>query len=153
MSEPAVDPRITWAVAQMQTGLARPIAIADLAVQVNLSPSRFRQLFGAQTGHSPARYLQQLRLRRARLLLERTFLSVKEVMTLVGYNDPSHFARDFRRLHGMPPSAARAPGLVATIHAGGANAAVSAETAVPSNAPSHRRIGQARTRDPSARCA
>ncbi|HXG55469.1 MAG TPA: helix-turn-helix transcriptional regulator, partial [Vicinamibacterales bacterium] len=51
----------------------------------------------------PARYLQCLRLRRAALLIERTFLSVKEVMALVGYSDPSHFSRDFKRRYGMAP--------------------------------------------------
>jgi AraC-like DNA-binding protein len=53
-----------------------------------------------------------LRLRRARLLIERTFLSVKEVMGLVGYSDPSHFSRDFRRFHGVSPSALRGRGIV-----------------------------------------
>jgi transcriptional regulator GlxA family with amidase domain len=102
-----IDPRIAWAVALMHRRLAQPLAITALAAHVSLSPSRFRQLFITQTGVAPARYLQRLRLRRARLLIERTFLSVKEVMTLVGYHDPSHFSRDFRRHHGMPPSALR----------------------------------------------
>jgi transcriptional regulator GlxA family with amidase domain len=92
-----IDQRITWAVNHMQRGLSRPIAIPALAARVNLSPSRFRSLFAAQTGMAPARYLQHLRLRRAGLLLERTFLSVKEVMVLVGYSDPSHFSRACRR--------------------------------------------------------
>ena len=61
-------------------------------------------LFIAQTGFPPVRYLQRLRLRRARLLLEGTLLSVKEVMALVGYNDASHFSRDFRRQHGASPT-------------------------------------------------
>ena len=46
-------------------------------------------------------------MERARLLLERTFLSVKEVMTFVGVNDPSHFSRDFRRRHGVAPTSFR----------------------------------------------
>src|SRR3954451_25376499 len=101
------DPRITWIVDYMHREMARELAITDLCALINLSPSRFRQLFAAQTGLAPLRYLQRLRLRRARLLVERTFLSVKEVMALVGYNDPSHFARDFRREHGDPPTACR----------------------------------------------
>ncbi len=106
-----VDPRITASVALMQQRLAQPLLVAYLAAAVNLSPSRFRQLFAAQVGVAPALYLQRLRLRRARLLIERTFLSVKEVMALVGYNDPSHFSRDFRRLHGMSPSVLRSAGI------------------------------------------
>ena len=106
-----VDPRITWTVALMQQQLGSRIVVTELAAAVNLSPSRFRQLFIAQVGVAPALYLQRLRLRRARLLIERTFLSVKQVMALVGYSDPSHFSRDFSRLHGMSPSALRIAGM------------------------------------------
>jgi transcriptional regulator GlxA family with amidase domain len=102
--EAGIDSRITWIVAHMQRHTAEPLVIDDLARLVNLSPSRFRVLFIAQTGFPPVRYLQRLRLRRARLLLEGTLLSVKEVMALVGYNDASHFSRDFRRQHGASPT-------------------------------------------------
>ena len=107
MNTPTIDPRVTWAVAYMQRSLQARIVIADLARAVNLSASRFTHLFAAHTGMPPARYLQRLRLRRARLLIDRTFLSVKEVMVLVGYSDPSHFTRDFGRFHGIAPSRLR----------------------------------------------
>ena len=90
------DPRITWAVEHLHQRLHEPIAIATLAARVNLSPSRFRHLFTLQTGVGPAQYLQRLRLRRARLLIERTFLSVKEVMGLAGYSEPNFSG-------GLPP--------------------------------------------------
>lgn len=139
-----VDRRITWAVAYMQRHLADPIAIPALAARVNLSPSRFRHLFKAQIGLGPAQYLQSLRLRRARLLIERTFLTVKEVMALVGYNDPSHFARDFRRVHRVAPSVLRASGLTASMPTPPGS---SLET------PTDGRIRQPRARDPGRRCA
>ncbi len=99
-----MDTRIESALAQMEQGLGTPLSIATLAAGVNLSPSRFAHLFYREVGTSPARYLHALRMLRARLLLERTFLSVKEVMALVGCNDPSHFSRDFRRIHGVEPA-------------------------------------------------
>jgi AraC family transcriptional regulator of arabinose operon len=106
------DRRITWAVEYMQRHLGKPIAVGDLARRVNLSTSRFRHLFTAQTGLSPAQFLRVLRLRRARLLIERTSLSVKEVMTLVGYNDPSHFSKDFSTAYGVSPSVLRGRGVL-----------------------------------------
>jgi AraC family transcriptional regulator of arabinose operon len=125
------DPRITWAVEHLQRRLHEPVTIAALAARVNLSPSRFRHLFRRQTGIGPALYLQRLRLRRARLLIERTFLSVKEVMGLVGYSDPSHFSRDFRRFHGVSPSALPGRGIVTPLpRAPGSSV----------NRPTHRRI-------------
>ena len=51
----------------MQRHLAEPMSVQSLASLVNLSPSRFRALFTAQTGLGPAQYLQWLRYRRARL--------------------------------------------------------------------------------------
>ena len=145
-----IDPRISWTVAHMQRHLAEPMAITDLATRINLSPSRFRALFTAQTGVGPAQYLQWLRLRRARLLLERTFLSVKEVMGLVGYNDPSHFARDFRRLHGAPPTAFRGRGI--TTDGDGAHDGDGAQGSSV-DPPTLKRIRPPRARDPGVRCA
>jgi AraC family transcriptional regulator, arabinose operon regulatory protein len=102
-----MDPRITWATTELERRLAEPVTVAQLAAAVNLSPSRFAHLFRAETGVSPMRYLHTQRMRRARLLLERTFLTVKQVMGQVGCGDPSHFARDFRRFHGLAPSECR----------------------------------------------
>jgi AraC family transcriptional regulator of arabinose operon len=134
MAPSAPDPRITWLVDHLQRHLADPLRVRELAALVNLSPSRLRALFVAQTGSAPAQYVQRLRLRRARLLVERTFLSVKEIMALVGYSDPSHFARDFRREHGLAPTELR--------------------RLTPSVDPlTVRRIGPPRARDPGRRCA
>ena len=141
MTAAGPDPRITLIVNRLQRHMAEPVSVASLAEMVNLSESRFRALFAAQTGVAPGQYLQRLRLRRARLLLERTFLTVKEVMALVGYNDPSHFARDFRREHGAAPSEMRAP---APRH----------EEQTPSvDPPTFNRIRQPRARDPGWRAA
>jgi transcriptional regulator GlxA family with amidase domain len=98
-----MDPRIAAATAYIEQHLHEPFDVTRLAATVNLSPSRFSRLFRAEWGISPLRYVRNKRMERARILLERTFLSVKEVMTQVGCNDPSHFARDFRAYHGMPP--------------------------------------------------
>jgi len=131
------DPRITWIVDFMYRHMSETLTVAALARRVNLSRSRFAALFVAQTGVAPVQYLQRARLRRARVLVERSFLSVKEIMALVGYNDPSHFARDFRREHGVPPTALRTTGFTTPLpHS-------------PSVDPLRkRRIGPPRARDP-----
>jgi len=96
-----MDPRITWAAAEIERTLGAPLSLPALAASVHLSPSRFVQLFRAALGQTPHRYLHALRMERAHALITRTFLSIKEVMGLVGCNDPSHFARDFKRFHGI----------------------------------------------------
>ena len=102
-----MDPRIAHVITAMEADIDGRLTVAALAAAVNLSPSRLAVLFRKETGVSPARFLRALRMERARLLLERTFLTVKEVMAFVGVNDPSHFSRDFSRHHGVAPSRLR----------------------------------------------
>ena len=91
----------------MNRNLAATTSVAALAAAVGLSPSRFAHLFRTELGISPVRYLRAQRLARARILLERTSLPVNAVMRRVGFTDPSHFTRDFRRAHGTSPVALR----------------------------------------------
>jgi transcriptional regulator GlxA family with amidase domain len=115
MTRKTPDPRITRSVDYIYNHLAEPLTVPMLAGLVGLSPSHFHTLFVMQTRRTPMQYLQRLRLRRARLLVERTFLSIREIMAQVGYTDASHFARDFRRVHGAPPTALREDGPVTPI--------------------------------------
>jgi len=101
------DPRISSTIAHMQCALGHRLAMADLAARVHLPPGRFRRLFTSQVGMDPAYYLRRLRLRRARLLIDRTFLSVPEVMALVGYTNVRTFSKDFRGMFGVAPAAHR----------------------------------------------
>jgi transcriptional regulator GlxA family with amidase domain len=103
-----MDWRVRTAIDVMLGTIDRPLAVTDLARRVNLSRSRFTHLFRADIGCSPARYLREARLDRARQLLEDTALSIKEIMFRVGFNDPSHFTRDFARRYGASPRTFRA---------------------------------------------
>ena len=98
----------------MERHLDRPLSLAALARGVNLSVSRFAHLFHTELGRSPVRYFRELRLDRARLLVEESNLSIKQIMSAVGFKDPSHFARGFARRHGVSPrkirARARSPG-------------------------------------------
>jgi transcriptional regulator GlxA family with amidase domain len=87
----------------MRRDLRAKLTLDDMARAVRLTSFHFCHLFKAQTGHSPAKYLKALRLERARELLETTQLNVKEIRTLVGINDESHFARDFRATYKLTP--------------------------------------------------
>ncbi len=79
------------------------LTVNEMAVLVNLSPSHLSHLFKRELNVSPRKFLRRIRLNHARSLLEGTFLSVKQIMGLCGYNDPSHFVRDFETLHGQTP--------------------------------------------------
>jgi AraC family transcriptional regulator, arabinose operon regulatory protein len=94
---------VRQAIDLLSEDLTRDVVIEALARAVNLSPSRLRHLFKDGTGVTPAQYLKRLRFERARELLDGSFLRLKEVLPQVGISDESHFVRDFKKKHGMPP--------------------------------------------------
>jgi transcriptional regulator GlxA family with amidase domain len=99
-----MDARIETVLHIMRQSFAEQLSVSTLSAVVNLSPTRLRQLFKHETGRSPMRFLKDLRLQRARQLLDSTFLSVKEVTSLVGLEDVSHFVRDFKKQYGLTPT-------------------------------------------------
>lgn len=99
-----MDTRVQVILALIEQDLCRVPKPNDLARMVRLSPSRFNYIFRAETGSSPAHYLKALRIERARVLLESTLLSVKEIMAAVGRSDLSHFVREFKSKFGKTPS-------------------------------------------------
>lgn len=99
--------KIQLAISFLQANMRRAITVADIAQSVELSQSRLFDLFKTQVGMSPFRYLKNARLERARQLLETTLLNIKLVAADVGYNDCSHFMRDFKKAYDSTPSAYR----------------------------------------------
>ena len=95
------------AIAEIENDLARAWDVAQLALLVNLSASRFRHLFKEETGFSINQYLRERRLERAELLLRTTFLSIKEVALEAGLRSTSHFVQYFKKKYGVTPSAHR----------------------------------------------
>ena len=102
-----MDRRIELVISKMESETATAWDSATLAALVNLSPSRFRHLFKLETGSSPAQYLKDFRMRKAGSMLRTTFLTVKQILKQVGLGSNAHFVRDFRKLHGMTPTAYR----------------------------------------------
>jgi transcriptional regulator GlxA family with amidase domain len=102
-----VDTRVRRTIVRMEEQLERRLTVTELARAAGLSTAHLTRLFRGGTGVTPGAYLRALRMTRARLLLERTNLSVVEVMAQVGIGDRSHFVRDFQRAHGVAPSTVR----------------------------------------------
>lgn len=103
-----MDRRVQVALALIKEDIRRELSPDELALSVNLSPSRFRHIFKAEVGTSPGRYLHILRLEHARELLETSLLGVKQIMASSGINDRSHFDREFKRAYGLTPVRYRA---------------------------------------------
>jgi two-component system response regulator YesN len=99
-----VNPKVPVAVSFVDDNLHRDIYIADVAKLVRLSPSRFSHLFSSDVGMPFAQYLKKARLEKARKLLEESSVPVKLIALGVGYNDPAHFEREFKKTYGVTPS-------------------------------------------------
>ena len=86
---------------------ARDFTIDELASQVAVSPSYLFRLFKKRMQVSPMQYRTMIRIDKAKLLLADQQLTVDEVASRVGFEDPKYFARVFRELTGTTPSAYR----------------------------------------------
>lgn len=111
----ATDIRVQVAVDFMNSNLGKHFTLSEIARLVNLSDSRFRHLFAGETGMSPRACLRQLRLAHAKALLAENRLSIDEIALKVGWQERSHFERQFKRLYGITPAQYRNMQLIALL--------------------------------------
>jgi AraC family transcriptional regulator, arabinose operon regulatory protein len=87
----------------MRSRLSDPPTLSELASAAKLSPAQLTSRFRRRTGYPPLAYFTRLRMLRACALLDDPVLRVSEVAERLGYDDPLHFSRVFRRVLGVPP--------------------------------------------------
>ena len=75
----------------------------ELAMKLNISYSWFRKVFKDYTGYAPAKYFQELKLRKAKQLLVGTSQSVKEISFMLDYKSTEHFFSLFKKRTGFTP--------------------------------------------------
>lgn len=89
--------------AEMFADLREPKRIGEYAEMCNLSESRFSHLFKEVTGLSPIQYINDLRYRHARELLEYTDMPVSIIADRIGIRDTNYFSRFFKERYGISP--------------------------------------------------
>ena len=99
--------RVQSALAYAKLNLRSPLSITELAGVACLSPRQFTRLFRAETGVSPARAIEALRIEAARLLLEQSRLSMEEIAVETGFGARERMRRAFVRIYGEAPQAIR----------------------------------------------
>jgi len=94
---------IAQAIERLRKDFARPLRIDSIARDLGMSSSGFHHHFKAITDMSPLQYQKQLRLQEARRLMFGDHLDAAGAGFKVGYEDPSHFSRDYKRQFGLSP--------------------------------------------------
>jgi transcriptional regulator GlxA family with amidase domain len=99
--------RIQNAVAYAEKHLRTELSVGKLAEVANLSPRQFSRAFQKETGQSPAKAVEKLRLESARLMIEQSLHPIQVVAQETGFVDPRRMREAFLRTFGLPPQAFR----------------------------------------------
>ena len=92
------------AISQLdEAGLARPVPLQRLARRAGMGRTAFWNAFVATTGLTPRAYVEARRIEQASLRLHESAAPVRAIASQLGFADPFHFSRVFRRVMGMSP--------------------------------------------------
>jgi len=99
--------RIQRVLAYAAKNLRAPLSVNELAHQAHLSPRQFSRAFRAETGKSPAKAVEDLRLEAARLMVEQGNDSIEVIADECGFANPERMRRAFLRAFSQPPQVIR----------------------------------------------
>jgi transcriptional regulator GlxA family with amidase domain len=97
------DELIGW----VRTNLSAPLDVDTLAARAAMSPRNFARVFRSETGATPARFVEKLRLEAARQSVETTTLPLQQIAIDSGFGDPERMRVAFMRAYGQPPMVLR----------------------------------------------
>lgn len=98
---------ILYAVEMMESHVADPVTLNDLAHVAGVSPRQLNRLFTEKLGRATMGYYRDLRLDKAQGLLRNAPLSLTEIALATGFANSSHFSKAYSQRYGEPPSAYR----------------------------------------------
>jgi transcriptional regulator GlxA family with amidase domain len=99
--------RIQSALVYAKNNLHTPLSVEQLADAAHLSPRQFSRAFRAETGQSPAKAVEKLRVEAARLMIEQGRHSIDVIARETGFGDRDRMRRAFLRVVGRVPQALR----------------------------------------------
>jgi transcriptional regulator GlxA family with amidase domain len=94
---------LTWA----REHLDAPLTVEDLAEQAGMSSRHFARAFIAETGTTPSKAVERLRIEVARQRVQSSSEAIERVAQLTGFRDPERMRRAFIRAFGQPPQSLR----------------------------------------------
>jgi transcriptional regulator GlxA family with amidase domain len=103
----AKSDRVQSALQFARRNLGKSLSVEELAHAAGLSPRQFSRVFRAETGLSPAKAIENLRLEAARLMLEQGRLPIETIAIEAGFGDRERMRRSFLRAFGQSPRGIR----------------------------------------------
>jgi AraC-like DNA-binding protein len=98
-----INKYVNEAVSYMRSNYHEDISIEMVAEYVNLNTSYFYKIFRKVMQKTPAEYLNQLKISKARSLLERTDIPINDICFYAGFNSRQYFSYAFKKHTGMTP--------------------------------------------------
>ena len=102
------QPKLTEAVSLMEANIEEPLTTDDIAFYVGVSRRQLERLFKQHLNTVPSKYYLELRLNRARQLLQQTSKSIVQIGLSCGFSSGPHFSSTYRNHFGMTPREERA---------------------------------------------
>jgi AraC family carnitine catabolism transcriptional activator len=99
--------KLIQVIDSMQRHMETPLGSDALAQEVSITRRQLERLFSATLNDTPTRFYLNLRLDRARELLQQTDMSITSVCVACGFESPSHFSRTYRTRFGVSPRSDR----------------------------------------------
>ncbi|MGH8360156.1 MAG: GlxA family transcriptional regulator, partial [Pseudomonas sp.] len=112
--------RVQLALAYARENLTHDLSVEALAAVARLSPRQFSRVFREETGQTPAKAIESLRVEAARAMMETSRHPVEVVARETGFGDRERMRQAFLRAFGQPPQA-----MQAALFSAGAGAAFS----------------------------
>lgn len=103
----AGEGRFSALLAWARERLDQPLPVEALAAKAAMSPRNFQRAFAAETGVTPAKAVERLRLEAARARVEAGGVPIEAIAAATGFGDPERMRRAFLRAWGQPPQALR----------------------------------------------
>ncbi len=95
---------VNVAIGHINRHFTEQVTLNDIAAYVNLSPQHFSKIFKETTGYGYVEWVNNLRITKARELINNSDKTIKEICFTVGYNDPNYFSRIFKKYVGISPT-------------------------------------------------
>lgn len=105
-----LDEAILAAQQWVEMHYQQDFSVQQLADKSNMGLRTFKRRFKDATGEAPLQYVQKIRIEQGRELLKHSNKSVAQISYMVGYEDPGHFNRLFKRTYGVTPARWRKAG-------------------------------------------